>query len=37
MELVSILVRTCARPQILREALESIRNQTYPSIEVIVV
>ena len=37
MELVSILVRTCERPQILREALESIRKQTYPAIEVIVV
>ena len=35
-ELVSIIVRTCNRPHILREALESIRRQTYPNIEVVV-
>ena len=37
MELVSILVRTCNRPHILKETLESIRKQKYPCIEVIVV
>lgn len=35
--LVSILVRTCGRPNVLREALVSIRNQTYPNIEVVIV
>lgn len=34
---VSVLVRTCARPAVLREALISLRNQTYRNIEVIVV
>lgn len=35
--LVSILVRTCQRPQILKYALDSIRKQTYKNIQVIVV
>lgn len=35
--LVSILVRTHKRPEVLREALLSIQHQTYPHIEVIVV
>jgi GT2 family glycosyltransferase len=35
--LVSIIVRTKDRPYYLREALQSVRHQTYPSIEVIVV
>jgi GT2 family glycosyltransferase len=35
--LVSILVRTTQRPAWLRQALQSIRNQTYPNIEVVVV
>lgn len=35
--LVSIIVRTCQRAEVLREALISIRNQTYSNIEVIVV
>ena len=35
--LVSIIVRTCGRPNILRNALESIRKQTYDNIEVILV
>nr|WP_246628064.1 glycosyltransferase family 2 protein [Paenibacillus oenotherae] len=35
--LISILVRTTERPEVLREALLSIRNQTYPSLEVVVV
>jgi GT2 family glycosyltransferase len=35
--LVSILVRTCHRPQWLREALLSIKYQTYPNIEVVIV
>lgn len=37
MPLVSILIRTCGRPSVLREALISVRNQTYSNIEVIVV
>lgn len=35
--LVSIVVRTCGRPSILRETLISLRNQTYKNIEVVVV
>lgn len=35
--LVSILIRTCCRPNILRRALESVRTQTYPNIEVIII
>lgn len=35
--LVSILVRTCGRPQVLRETLKSLRNQTYDNIEIVVV
>ncbi|WP_336245840.1 glycosyltransferase family 2 protein [Paenibacillus apiarius] len=35
--LVSLLIRTCGRPNILREALISVRNQTYNNIEVIIV
>jgi glycosyltransferase involved in cell wall biosynthesis len=35
--LVSILVRTCQRPQWLRQAITSCANQTYPNLEVIVV
>ena len=35
--LVSIIIRTCGRPQVLAEALESVRVQTYPNIEVVVV
>ncbi|THF80851.1 glycosyltransferase family 2 protein [Cohnella fermenti] len=35
--LVSIIVRTCGRPDVLREALQSIRHQTYPNIEVVIV
>ena len=35
--LVSILVRTCQRPQILEYALDSIRKQTYKNIQTIVV
>lgn len=34
---VSVLVRTCGRPSVLRETLISLRNQTYPNLEVIVV
>ena len=34
--LVSIIVRTCGRPDYLRETLVSIRNQTYKNIEVVV-
>ena len=35
--LVSILVRTCQRPEWLRQALASCANQTYPNLEVVVV
>lgn len=35
--LISILVRTCQRPSVLRETLWSLRQQTYKNIEVIVV
>lgn len=35
--LVSIVIRTCGRPQVLREALESVRKQSYNNIETIVV
>jgi len=35
--LVSVLVRTCGRPDMLREALTSITNQTYNNIEIVVV
>lgn len=33
---VSIIVRTCGRPDVLRETLMSLRNQTYPNLEVVV-
>lgn len=35
--LVSIIIRTCGRPQVLKQALDSVRNQTYENIETIVV
>lgn len=35
--LVSIIVRTCGRPAILRETLLSLRKQTYDNIEVVIV
>lgn len=35
--LVSIIVRTCSRPEALRENLISLRNQTYKNIEIVVV
>ncbi|MEH6460603.1 glycosyltransferase family 2 protein [Chitinimonas sp. JJ19] len=35
--LVSVIVRTHARPDVLREALQSLANQTYPRLEVMVV
>lgn len=34
---VSVIIRTCNRPSVLRNALDSIRKQTYQNIEVIVV
>ena len=36
-KLVSVLIRTCGRPEVLREALESVRQQSYSNIEVVVV
>lgn len=35
--LVSIIVRTCGRPDVLRETLISLRNQTYKNIEIVIV
>lgn len=35
--LVSIIVRTCGRPDVLRETMQSLRLQTYPNIEIVVV
>lgn len=35
--LVSILIRTCQRPEALRNALDSIRRQSYKNIQVVVV
>lgn len=35
--LVSIIVRTCGRPSILRETLISLRKQTYHNIEIVIV
>lgn len=35
--LVSIIVRTCGRPNVLRETLISLRNQTYKNIEIVIV
>lgn len=34
---VSIIIRTCGKPDVLNNALQSIRNQTYPHIEVVIV
>lgn len=35
--LVSIIVRTCGRPDVLRETMQSLRLQTYANIEIVVV
>lgn len=35
--LVSIIVRTCGRPSVLRETLISLRNQTYDNFQVVIV
>lgn len=35
--LVSIIIRTCGRPQVLGNALKSVRNQTYQNIEVVII
>lgn len=35
--LVSILIRTCGRPNVLRQTLISIRNQTYKNLEIVIV
>ena len=34
---ISVIIRTCSRPQVLRRALNSIREQVYKNIEVVVV
>lgn len=34
---VSVIVRTCDRPDVLRETLISLRAQTYPNLEIVVV
>lgn len=36
-DLVSIIIRTCNRPQFLSRAIESVYSQDYPNIEIIVV
>lgn len=36
-ETVSVIVRTCGRPSVLRETLISLRWQTYPRLEIVVV
>jgi len=35
--LVSIIVRTCGRPTVLRETLISLRNQTYKNLEIVII
>ncbi len=35
--LVSVIIRTCGRPQVLANALKSIQAQRYPAIEVVVI
>lgn len=35
--LVSVIVRTCGRPDMLRETLISLKNQTYRNIEIVIV
>lgn len=35
--LVSVIIRTCGRPQVLRETLLSVKNQTYANLEVVIV
>lgn len=35
--LVSIIVRTCGRPSVLRETLISLKNQTYKNLEVVII
>lgn len=35
--LVSVVIRTCQRPYVLQKALDSVRRQTYPNIETIIV
>ena len=37
MPLVSVIVRTCGRPYVLRETLISLRKQTYDNVEIVVV
>ena len=34
---MSIIVRTCGRPDVLRETMQSLRLQTYTNIEIVVV
>lgn len=36
-DLVSVIIRTCNRPEVLKTALDSLRIQTYSNIEIIVV
>lgn len=35
--LVSIIIRTCQRPDVLRLALDSVKNQTYPNVQAVIV
>lgn len=34
---VSVIIRTCNRPQVLKKAITSVKNQTYSNVEIIVV
>ena len=35
--LVSVVIRTCGRPQVLAGALDSVRNQSYKNIETVII
>ena len=35
--LVSVIIRTCGRPRVLRRALESVKRQTYPNVEIVLI
>ena len=35
--LVSVIRRTCGRPSVLRRALESVKRQTYPNVEIVLI
>lgn len=35
--LISIIIRTCGRPHVLKHAIDSVMNQQYPNIEIVIV